>query len=92
MEEDSPVFLVTLVKKLPPLIDSNVEVYINNQQAYKSIGLYAHKFYVSSNFRKPIPTTREFFTVKCMTMKNLSMSLLALSCRKLLYREKENGQ
>ena len=33
---------------------SNVEVYINIQQIYNSIGLYAHKSYISNNFKGPI--------------------------------------
>ena len=33
---------------------SNVEVYINNQQLYNSNGLYAHKSYISNNFREAI--------------------------------------
>ena len=32
---------------------SNLEVYINNQQTYISIGLYAHKSYISNNFTRP---------------------------------------
>ena len=35
-------------------IFSNVEVYINNQQIYSSIGLYAHKSYISDNFKAAI--------------------------------------
>ena len=33
---------------------SNVEVYINNQQIYNSNGLYAHKSYISNNFKAAI--------------------------------------
>ena len=33
---------------------SNVEVYINNQQIYNSNGLYAHKAYISNNFKGAI--------------------------------------
>ena len=33
---------------------SNVEVYINNQQIYNSNGLYAHKYYNSTNFKAAI--------------------------------------
>ena len=33
---------------------SNVEVYINNQQTYNSNGLYAHKSYISNNFKAHI--------------------------------------
>ena len=35
-------------------IFSNVEVYINNQQTYISIGIYAHKSYISNNFKAAI--------------------------------------
>ena len=35
-------------------IVSNVEVYINNQQIYNSNGLYAHKSYISNNFKAAI--------------------------------------
>ena len=33
---------------------SNVEVYINNQQIYNPNGLYAHKSYISNNFKGAI--------------------------------------
>ena len=35
-------------------IFSNVEVYINNQQTYISIGIYAYKSYISNNFKAAI--------------------------------------
>ena len=35
-------------------IFSNVEVYINNQQIYISNGLYAHRSYISNNFKAAI--------------------------------------
>ena len=35
-------------------IFSNVEVYINNQQIYNSNELYAHKSYISNNFKAAI--------------------------------------
>ena len=35
-------------------IFSIVEVYINNQQIYNSNGLYAHKSYISNNFKAAI--------------------------------------
>ena len=35
-------------------IFSNVEVYINNQQIYNSNGLYAHKSYISNNFKAAV--------------------------------------
>ena len=38
---------------------SNVEVYINNQQIYNSNGLYAHKSYISNNFKAAISEYKE---------------------------------
>ena len=49
--EGAPVPLVTHVNNILQSIFSNVEVYINNQQIYNSNGLYAHKFYLSNNFK-----------------------------------------
>ena len=54
MEEEAPVPLVTHVNNILYSISSSVEVYINSQQIYNSIGLYVHKFYVSSNFKGAI--------------------------------------
>ena len=54
MEEDDPVPLVTHVNNILHSIFSNVEVYINNQQTYNSNGLYAHKAYISNNFKGAI--------------------------------------
>ena len=51
VEEDAPVPLITLVNNILHSIFSNVEVYINNQQIYNSNGLYAHKSYISNNFK-----------------------------------------
>ena len=53
-EEEVPVPLVTHVNNILHSIVSNVEVYINNQQIYNSNGLYAHKFYISNNFKGAI--------------------------------------
>ena len=52
--EEEPVPLVTHVNNILHSIFSNVEVYINNQQIYKSNGLYAHKSYISNNFKRAI--------------------------------------
>ena len=54
VEEDAPVPLGTHLNKILHSIFSNVEVYINNQEIYNSNGLYAHKFYISNNFREAI--------------------------------------
>ena len=53
-EQESPVPLVTHVRNILHSIFSNVEVYINNQQIYNSNGLYAHKSYISNNFKRAI--------------------------------------
>ena len=41
-----------------PSIFSNVEVYINDQQTYNSNLLYAHKSYISNNFKAAISEYR----------------------------------
>ena len=53
-EEDEPVPLVTHVNNIAHSIFSNVEVYLNNQQIPNSNGLYAHKSYISNNFKRAI--------------------------------------
>ena len=52
-EETAEVPLVTHVNNILHSIFSNVEVYIN-QQIYNSNGLYAHKSYISNNFKGAI--------------------------------------
>ena len=52
--EEEPVPLVTHVNNVLQSFFSNVEVYINNQQIYNSNGLYAHKSYISNNFKGAI--------------------------------------
>ena len=54
VEENDPLSLVTHVNNILHSIFSNVEVYINNQQIYNSNGLYAHKSYISNNFKGAI--------------------------------------
>ena len=53
-EEEEEVARVTYVNNIMHSIFSNVEVYINNQQIYNSKGLYAHKSYISNNFKTVI--------------------------------------
>ena len=50
-EEQEEVARVTYVNNIIHSIFSNVEVYINKQQIYNSNGLYAHKSYISNNFK-----------------------------------------
>ena len=49
--EEEPVPLVTHVNNILHSIFSNGEVYISNQQIYNPNGLYAHKSYISNNFK-----------------------------------------
>ena len=53
-EEENEVARVIYVNNKMHSIFSNVEVYINNQQIYNSNGLYAHKSYISNNFKTAI--------------------------------------
>ena len=53
-EEDAPVCLVTHVNNTLHSIFTNVAVYTNNQQIYNSNGSYAHKSYISKNFKGAI--------------------------------------
>ena len=53
-KEEEEVPRVTYVNNIMHSMFSNVEVYINNQQIYNSNGLYAHKSYISNNFKAAI--------------------------------------
>ena len=58
-EEDNLVPLVTHANNILHSILPNVEVYVNNQQIYNSNGLYAHKSYISNNFKGAISEYKE---------------------------------
>ena len=51
VEKEAPVPLVNHVNNILLAIFSNVEVHVNNQRIYYSNALYAHKFYISNNFK-----------------------------------------
>ena len=53
-EEEEKVALLIYVNSIMHSNFSNVEVYINNQQIYNSNGPYAHKYYISNNFKAAI--------------------------------------
>ena len=53
-DDEEEVARVTYVNNILHSIFSNVEVYINNQRIYNSNGLYAHKSYISNNFKAAI--------------------------------------
>ena len=52
--EEGEVARVTYVNNIMHSIFSNVDVCINNQQIYNSNELYAHKSYISNNFKAAI--------------------------------------
>ena len=54
VEGKAPVPLVTHVNNILHSFFSNVEVYNKNQQIYNPNGLYAHKTYISNNFKGAI--------------------------------------
>ena len=53
-EQEAPVPLFTHVNNILYSVFSNGEVYINNQQIYKSKGLYAYNSYNSNNLKVAI--------------------------------------
>ena len=53
-DQEEEVARVNYVSNIKHSVFSNVEVYINNQQIYNSNGLYAHKSYISNNFKAAI--------------------------------------
>ena len=75
-DEEEEVARVTYVNNIMHSIFSNVEVYINNQQIYISIGLYAHKSYISNNFKAAISEYKGFCIVKAMTMNKILRILI----------------
>ena len=75
-DEEEEVARVTHVNNLMHSIFSNVEVYINNQKIYTSNGLYAHKSYISNNFKAAISEYKKFSIVKAMTMNRILRILL----------------
>ena len=58
-DEEAPNPLVSHINNILHSIYSNVEVYINNKLLYNSNGLYAHKSYISNNFKGAISEYKE---------------------------------
>ena len=54
VEEEASVTLVIHASNILYSVFWDVEMYINNQQIYNSNGLYAHKSYISNNFKGSI--------------------------------------
>ena len=63
-DEEAPVSLVTHVNDIFQSVFCNVEVYINNQQIFNSNELYAHKSYISNNFKGAISEYKGFLHCK----------------------------
>ena len=59
-EVEEEIARVTYVNNIILSFFSNVEVYKNNQQIYNSNGLYAHKSYISNNFKGAITEYKRF--------------------------------
>ena len=53
-EKEEELARVTNVNNIMHSIFSNIEVYINNQKICNCNGLYAHKSYISNNFKAAI--------------------------------------
>ena len=81
--EEEPVPFVTHVINFLSSIFSNVEMYINNQQVYNSNGLYAHKSYLSNNFKGAISEYKEFCTARGTSVKNFWMKKWKRLCLNL---------
>ena len=64
-DDEEEVARVTYVNNIIHSIFSNVEVYINNQQIYISNGLYAHKSFISNNFRARISEYKGVLHCEC---------------------------
>ena len=58
-EEEEEVARVTFVSNIRHSVFSNAELFTNNQQIYNSNGLYAHKSYISNNFKAAISEYKE---------------------------------
>ena len=62
-EEEEEAAGVTYVNNIMQSIFSNVELYIDNQQIYNFKGLYAHKSYISNNFKAAISEYKGVFAL-----------------------------
>ena len=70
-DQEEEVARVTYVNNIMHSIFSIIEVYIKNQQIYNSNGLYAHKSFISNNFKAAISEYKKFCIVKAMTMNRI---------------------
>ena len=72
-EEDVPVPLITHVNNVLHSIFSDVDMYIKNQQIYKSNRLYVQKFKVFINFKEVISEYKAVRTAKIKTQEIVLM-------------------
>ena len=86
VEEEATIPLVTHVNNILHSIFSNVEVYINNQQIFNCNTLYAHKSYISNNFKRAVSEYK--CTARVRTMKNFLMKLWKRLCLNLFFTKR----
>ena len=92
-EEDAPVPLVTHVNNNFHSIFSNIEMYINNQQIYNSNGLYAHKSYISNNFKGAISQYKGVLHCEGYDYEEFLDEIMeALLCEPFFHKENENAE
>ena len=89
--EQQEVARVTYVNNIMHSIFSIVEVYINNQQIYNSNGLYAHKSYISNNFKAAISDYKGVLHCEAMTMSRI-LRILLTPYLILFYKENETAK
>ena len=91
-EDDAPVPLATHVNNTLHSIFSNVEVYINNQQTYNSKGLYAHKSYISNNFKEAISEYKGVLHCEGYNYEEVPDEIMeAPLCERFFHKENENA-
>ena len=90
-EQEAPAAFVTHVNTNLHSIFSNFKVYIKNQQMYNSNGLYAHKSYISNNFKGAIFDYRGVLKREGMIMQIFLMKLWKQLCLNFFFEENEKG-
>ena len=85
--EEAPVPLVTHVNNILCSIFSNVKVYINNQQIYNYNGLFAHKSYISNNFKGVISENKGVLHCEGYEYEELLMKLWKRLCLNFFSQE-----
>ena len=79
-DDEDTVPFISHVNNIMHSVFSNVDVYINKQQIYKSNGLYAHKSYISNNFKGAISKYKRICIAKVLTLKIIPMNAKKHRC------------